>query len=100
MITIETTTAAITEAVGTLLGRDGGDRVSIIPREDGGVDIKVAERPLYISLKALSMRLPGNPSTRVVKGICERIRIPVGKIAGKPCVSVEAFKRAWDAYES
>lgn len=88
--------AALAEAVQLLAARSDAEGLSIIPRADGGLDIRLHDRALYLTLDQLSDRLPGNPSIKVLKKTCREIGVRVGRIGAKPCVSVEAFKRAME----
>lgn len=89
--------ATIAEAIKVLSARTGADGVSIIPRKDGGVDIRLIDRELYVTLAELSERLPTKPTIPVLKKTCNRLGVKIGKIGGKPCVSIAAFERAMEA---
>lgn len=88
---------ALAEAVKLLGTRTDAEGVSIVPRADGGVDIRLIDKRLIVSLQELSTRLPGSPSVPVLKKTCNRRRVTIFKIGGKPCVSSPAFHRTMEA---
>lgn len=93
----DTLTAALTEGLKLLASRTDAEGVSVIPRTDGGLDIRLIDKPLYVTLEELSARLPSRPSVRVLRNTCDEIGVKVGRIGAKACVSIEAFKKAMEA---
>ena len=84
---------ALPDAIRALADRTDAEAVRI-SETDGGIEVRLIEKPLFISLEDLSERLPSNPSVRVLRKTCKELGVRVGRIGAKPCVSIEAFHRA------
>lgn len=81
------------DAVRALADRTDAEAVRISKTKDG-VEVRLIEKPLFIGLEDLGERLPSKPSVRVLKKTCRELGVKVGRIGAKPCVSIEAFRKA------
>lgn len=81
------------DAVRALADRQDAGAVRISKTKDG-IEVRLIEKPLFIFLDELSDQFHSKPSVRVLKKTCKELGVKVGRIGAKPCVSIEAFRKA------